>query len=77
MAKKIKCCHGCTERWVTTTSRCHATCKRYLDECAELEKKNHARQKTLQEERDADGVLWTGRERVLRRASEKVGTRGR
>lgn len=25
----MKCCKGCTERWVTATARCHSTCERY------------------------------------------------
>lgn len=28
----MKCpCRGCTERWVSKTSRCHASCKKYKD----------------------------------------------
>lgn len=31
----IKCCYGCTKRWVRDGKTCHSSCKEYSDAVAE------------------------------------------
>lgn len=44
----MKCCQGCTERWIEGTKRCHDTCERYLAEVEKLQ----ARKNTIREARN-------------------------
>lgn len=58
---QIKCCHKCTTR----TSDCHATCKTYADEKADIDAKNEAIKEAKAQERMVTDVQITGVKRTM------------
>ena len=50
-------CKGCTKRFVNGTTRCHSTCKEYLDAKAERDAENEAMRKENQTYWDVMGTL--------------------
>ena len=45
-------CKGCTERWVSETTNCHATCKNYLKEAQKNEEEREHIHKIKKREND-------------------------
>ena len=59
-------CNGCTERWVTDTTRCHATCERYARFVAQKNAESAARIAAADAENDVDAVLCRKRHKYRR-----------
>ena len=47
-------CNGCTERWVSATTNCHASCEKYLKEARAHEEEKERIRKIKNVENDID-----------------------
>ena len=50
----MKCCIGCTERWIEGTKRCHDTCERHQAELAEHRAEKEKIREAKRKEREGD-----------------------
>ena len=50
----ITCCYKCQDRFVTATTRCHSTCKKYLDET----KKNQEEKARIYAAKELETNIW-------------------
>ena len=60
-------CKGCKKRFVNGTTRCHSTCKEYLDEKAEHDAMNEALKKEKRIQLDVMVTLLGENQKKLRR----------
>lgn len=68
----IKCCKGCTKRWVNERGRCHDTCEEYLDARAEEDAKKALIEKNRRGDLEVDGYLATAKAKTMHRLNRKV-----
>ena len=68
-------CINCTERWVTSTGRCHTTCERYISYTKELEGTKAQLRKERNFRQDVDGFMlnWGGRCKAYNNIQSKSG----